>query len=78
MKNKSARGRNDSCKSPETAIKKIKSRASKRVVSDTLCMIEERKREREKERTTIIYILSIDFLRCNENNHLTHIARAKL
>ena len=50
MKNKSARGRNDSCKSPETAIKKIKSRASKRVVSDKLCMIEERKRERERER----------------------------
>lgn len=34
-------------------------------------MIEERKREREKERTTIIYILSIDFLRCSENSHQT-------
>ena len=41
-------------------------------------MYDRREEEREKERTTIIYILSIDFLRCNENNHLTHIARAKL
>jgi hypothetical protein len=59
--NKSARGRNDSCKSPETAIKKIKSRASKRVVNKSnnnnnnnnynLCM-----REKERTRTAIIYI----------------------
>lgn len=41
-------------------------------------MYDRREEERERENDYYIYILSIDFLRCNENNHLTHIARAKL
>ena len=57
LNDKTASGSNDACKSPETAIKKITRRASKSVVSDTLCIIEESNRERERENDYHIYII---------------------